>query len=827
MYIKLGSTKLNYRNQGTSDFIILSEIVDSSLSYEKPVLVRTTEELDIWFGEEFTSRNYFIELLKQGITLFLYKPVSPIPNTSSPDYVNYSDFDTVEELFNTVDDALKWIEPRKPGITTLTARATTIQIPKDEIFIEEEEENLYFPTGYVDESKELLVLSTKDYNHSIFEGENGEIGINISKVPKDVYHLFYKIISEGGEYMEDGISYNLAIYQGDELVFLNEMPQNLDFVSDSINNRDSLVIYGNGDYFSPKYNSCSLDTFFQINSHPDLSEIDYNTVDYNKLSNNYQTLAFKLNFGSNFLVSGSNPNKLFQFLIVLSPYSKEYHIIVFHEKSVSEDTIKNDEVFKKIIDGRVSSDNFHFLVLGKDRKKDFCDLLLNLGYVEYLNGIYVSYTMCPVNYFYDLEDFSMIPDFNLTNDIIYSRRKDNTNYLISFVSKTIGTGSVTGNIKVSVKDLGDKTYRITISRFNYSEVFEGKLSGTNEEQRLDYLISQNSKLVMCELGSSTEYLLEGEWFLRGGQKEADTPDHYLKSLHCIFNTPDPIFFDYLLIPDIKKFTKPLNPNLNHYEEYETILNYSKLIGNQVLIQNLDNWDQVLEISSEPQVKNPNTLYKLNTQYYALIDNIWTELTDREKIAENTYLFNYTEDKDNRLLYFYRSMSVYGNNRPGYYIYLYNLFYEDKYSPSVNYIIYNSPISKDSYNEDINEIEKSLEDKKCNYLIENNHIYYYKKYQNGNNFSSSGWMRFCLGKISRELSKNKWWILSDSDVGKIKQRILSTLENITRTFSIIRNIQLSDFSISFQNQSIDLTIDTYMSDLVDNNIRIDITINYYK
>lgn len=89
------------------------------------------------------------------------------------------------------------------------------------------------------------------------------------------------------------------------------------------------------------------------------------------------------------------------------------------------------------------------------------------------------------------------------------------------------------------------------------------------------------------------------------------------------------------------------------------------------------------------------------------------------------------------------------------------------------------------------------------------------------------MRFCLGKISRELSKNKWWILSDSDVGKIKQRILSTLENITRTFSIIRNIQLSDFSISFQNQSIDLTIDTYMSDLVDNNIRIDITINYYK
>ena len=829
MYIKLGSTKLNYRNQGTSDFIILSEIVDSSLSYEKPVLVRTTEELDIWFGENFTSRDYFIELLKRGITLFLYKPVNPKPNTLSPDYISYSDFDTNEILFLNVDDALSWIEPRRPEVSTLSARATRLSKNTNSLYVDLETETLYLPEGRVDEDNELLILGSNDYNSS-GEGDSDDINISISLVPKDVYHMLYKIISDGGEYMEDGISYDLAIYQNNELVFLNALPQNLDTTSDSINNRDTLAIFNRNEYLSPLYNSCSTENLFLVNSHSDLNEV-IDKIDYNKFSNNYQTLAFKLEFGSNFLSEIDDDTRPFQYLVILSPKDKKQHIIIFRSKDRTEEDIKNTDLYKNIVGNNITP---HFLILGKTTKKQFTKILTEeLGYVSYLGDVYVSNVPCPVNYYYDVVDFTISPEFNITNDILYSTRSDR-NYEIAFVSKTIGTGGESGNINIKIIDLGDEVYRITISRFNYSEIFEGKLVGTVDEQRLDHIITNESKLVICDLGVGIKKLTEGEWYLKGGFEEINSSDYYMKSLHSIFNMPEPIFFDYLLVPDIKKFTKSLDENLDYYSEYETFIRYSKSIGNQVLVQNLDNWKQVIELDSkEPEIKKSNILYKINndlgngSNYFALVNNKWTEITDRELIAENTYEFNYTGDKENRIIYFYRSMEVYGNTRPGYYIYLYNLLFDDVYSPSVDYIIYNSPIGKDTYTDTPGNIENSLINKKCNYLVENNQIYYYKKYQNGEKYENTGWMRFCLGKISRELSKNKGLILSDKDVGSIKSKIKEILDNILKSFSIIRDIQLSDFSVSFQNQTIDLTIDTYMSDLVDNDLRIEITLNYYK
>ena len=824
MYIKLGSIKLNYRNQGTSDFIILSEIVDSSLSYEKPVLVRTTEELDIWFGENFTSKDYFIELLKKGITLFLYKPTNPKPNTLSPDYINYSNFEIFEDLFLSTEDALSWIEPRRPEVSTLSARATKLAKNSKNIYVDSEIETLYLPEGRVDEITELLVLGSEDYN-STREDDDGDFNISISVVPKDVYHMLYKIVSDNGEYMEDGISYDLAIYQNDEVVFLNELPQNLDITSESVNNRDTLAIFNENEYLSPLYNSCSVENLFLINSHTELNEVKTENINYNKLSNNYQTLAFKLEFGSNFL-SDTNDTRLFQYLVMLSPKDGKQHIIVFHKKGITKYDVKNSDLFKTI---GIDESNAHFLVLGENNKKDFTKILTEeLGYVSYLGDVYVSNIPCPVDYYYDMVDLTVLPEFNITNDILFSTRTDKI-YEIAFVSKTIGTGGDSGNISIGIKDLGEGVYRVTISRFNYSEIFEGKLIGTIDEQRLDHKITNESKLVICDLGIGKKKLTEGEWYLRGGFEEINTNDYYMKSLHSIFNMPEPIYFDYLLVPDIKKFTKPLDQNSDYYSEYETIVKYSKSIGNQVLVQNLDNWKQVITLSNEePKIKKPNTLYKIDTgNYYALINNVWTKITDRELIAENTYEFNYTGDKENRILYFYRSMEVYGNTRPGYYIYLYNLLFDDRYSPSVNYIVYNSPVGKDTYTDNLENIENLLIEKKCNYLVENNQIYYYKKYQNGKRYENTGWMRFCLGKISRELSKNKGLILSDKNIGSIKSKIKEILNNILVSFSIIRDIQLSDFSVSFQNQSIDLTIDTYMSDLVDNNLRIEITLNYYK
>jgi hypothetical protein len=171
------------------------------------------------------------------------------------------------------------------------------------------------------------------------------------------------------------------------------------------------------------------------------------------------------------------------------------------------------------------------------------------------------------------------------------------------------------------------------------------------------------------------------------------------------------------------------------------------------------------------------------------------------------------------------MKVYGETRPGYYLYLYDLLMNDIYSPSADYIIYKSPVGKDEYLDNLEDIEEKLIDRKCNYLVENNHKLYYKQYQNGKKYNTTGWMRFCLGKISRELTKNKWYILEDNDFGKIQLRLANILSGISKSFSIIKSIDLSDFKISYKEKRIELTIDTYMSDLVNNNIRIDITLNY--
>ena len=66
------------------------------MSYEKPILVRTTEELDIWFGKDFKDYSYMQELINMGVVLYLYKPISN--QTSGDD--SYIDLDKYTENDN-------------------------------------------------------------------------------------------------------------------------------------------------------------------------------------------------------------------------------------------------------------------------------------------------------------------------------------------------------------------------------------------------------------------------------------------------------------------------------------------------------------------------------------------------------------------------------------------------------------------------------------------------------------------------------------------------------------------------------------------------------
>ena len=46
MYIKLGTIGVNYSRPSINDFMIFSEVPNTRLSYESPVVVRTLDELE-------------------------------------------------------------------------------------------------------------------------------------------------------------------------------------------------------------------------------------------------------------------------------------------------------------------------------------------------------------------------------------------------------------------------------------------------------------------------------------------------------------------------------------------------------------------------------------------------------------------------------------------------------------------------------------------------------------------------------------------------------------------------------------------------------------
>lgn len=74
-YLNLGGRSINYIKP-TNDKLIVSSIVNSSSSYQYPTLVRSSSELEIYFGKSFEEKSYFDELIDKGATLYLYRPIS-------------------------------------------------------------------------------------------------------------------------------------------------------------------------------------------------------------------------------------------------------------------------------------------------------------------------------------------------------------------------------------------------------------------------------------------------------------------------------------------------------------------------------------------------------------------------------------------------------------------------------------------------------------------------------------------------------------------------------------------------------------------------------
>ena len=1078
MYIKIGKTDIKYRS-GVDDYMIFSEVPDSQLSYEKPILVRTKDELDIWFGRDFKDRNYFDELLKKGVTLYLYKPIKENNTHDIDDYIDLDSYYIFPEIFLDLPESgepgyayyLKTINPPQhyysfllddsdgrykwfpvsdlsqytldPGIYESTydlpptghsdtayyvelippARHWFKYESGEWIGIESQEElNTLMPWRCLFARPESLLesgvfryytLSTKSWwiwkNEKWIETTENP---DIQEFP--TYFNTPSDLPEIGDNYKYYVDSSWYIWLADSWTPEDIFPQNLDNISGSLNNRDTLMISKpdneeNQEYYTPySYPEFRLYEDNHLGVFTRDYELDYigdsvaNSSDLSDLELGYKTLAFRLSYTSEILDSG--------YIIIESQvenrtYKKGYNYCFYSVDDPSD----------------LSAVYYRGSRTKVDTISELLDVYRDLGYKtlrtaehEYLiySGDIFDFTE-----FYTYKDISLENSFDDSENILTSYIQGNKGF--EFYSKTIGTAytSSENNIEslVSVKiELTEyEKYRVTIGRYDYTEIFEGPLFTEVGEERLDNVINNSSKLVMCnlsglknfiksgkvyqgevgdrietldfigipnlllqhyyippigqpgvkykvydglwrtwdsdeeeykditrlsynfydlteeilnypdletlsteegkssrfkyyvesedrfytwdgrnwtilmkELLSSDEYSIKvermgyekyalyiiagefsetytgnlfklqgiinefseifrefrfkdlcnqlrtGTYYLRRGKNETQTPNMYLKSLGCLFDTQiENIWPDYFLIPDISKYTN----NLGEIRELERdiFLEHARNFNCQFLIQNNDPAYTLEIVENIDNIPNPEVgiLYsnKAGTEYRISLDGQGTqEFTDQDVIEETLgggdFIFNYTGDTSNYLVYFYRPLTILGNSRPGYYVFLDGLL-RNIYSYSETLINYDSPTGSDPYELDPNALCTNLETYKSNFMINNNHLFYYKQYFNGSDYYSTIWMRFVLGKIYRELQKNRWTYLSEKSTGIIETNIRNTLSKIQHRFGIVGFINLTKFTPKMSENYLELSIDTYVNDLMNNNMTLDITVNY--
>lgn len=388
-----------------------------------------------------------------------------------------------------------------------------------------------------------------------------------------------------------------------------------------------------------------------------------------------------------------------------------------------------------------------------------------------------------VTYFYEWEGMSLEPNFSETQKIITPHLTP----VLNLWSRTIGRPREEeweeDNIHIKIEPVFTDNsttptrWRVTIERYNYMEVHEGTL--TPSDSRIDWVIEKNSKLVHAsipeELIPGLKELPTGTYQMRGAKALTWTTPDLQHTLEWMIEGEKNYFPDYIMVPNPEEWMN----------EYTAPMVYNKWI----------------EMATEGS-------------FQFLIQN-----------SEENVRWNITSDKENRLVWFWKGMMVNGDPRPGYYLYLLGLL-TDIYSMTSGVILYDIP-TKDPYSDETTTTEKLLTDYKSNYLVYNNQTYFYKEYQNGEEFKTTGWMRFVMGKVSRELYKNMGQYIGLKSVGEVMEVIRGILKSISSRFSIIRNLEITSYNVDYKSQKLGLILETTISDLRENNMTLDVNINYNK
>lgn len=760
MYLKLGNAVLNYSNEIVKDsFMIFAEIVDSTISYERPVLVRTAEELDIWFGKYFSSYFYLKQLLQNDdVVLYLYKPVEILTESINEENLVKGDFENKTDL-----------------------------------------------------------------------PEVGNLGMFYYVKSEDTYYRYY---------------YNSWITK-------NEY-DSLNYYEVSGSNRDTLVLTSlSNKFFSHFHPAFESKTSSYLYRNVSLFNDDIKTqlvdLDIKKLQDKTQTLAFRilstrsiLEKDCYYLIPSVKQGELGSFRVFTTPKSTQDSKVI--ENSLNE--VKKRGV--KFVEGEPMEIYTRY---------DLVTAYISCGYyIDDMNlsgdyGYFTAYSLVPLNNIVinTIPSVTVDADVRFNNTILANLSKDNG---VFFYSKTIGrTSDLYDNDRISVKieKLGETQYRIVLKKYEYEEVFEGPINSSSGTERLDYLISKNSKLVYCDFINTTLGIREGSYTLEGSYIEnSQTPEEYINSMDLFISWANErdIFPDYVMIPD---FTKYIAQPSNHEIVYRLLREYAKLLNTQFLIQNFSGNEVFIDLSKDggaysglpmsTMTTEINTIYRINAvegdtdtvNHYIFSTPFSCDIVediDRIRLAEceNNYVFN-LNDPENRLLYFYQNCTI--NNIfqvPLYYIYIQGLL-NDIYSYSSKAFTLDLRVEEGDDPYEISDLEKKLQKYKSNYMVCNNQMYYFKKYQDGDSYETSGWMRFVLGKIYRELQKDRHLLFGEKFKDKIETEIKNSLGKVESRFSIIKSLNIEQLVFDDLRNSVTLTINVRVKQLVNEDMTLDFILNY--
>lgn len=814
-YLKLDRTKINYIVPNiTRGGIILSQVIDSEYGPETPKLISSIEELDIYFGRSFKEREYFEELLSGDVTLLLTNP-----------YVE-------EEI--PVIDVSGW-----KVVDKIKAPDTDIEISLQhytQLPAEGEDEVKY----YIEDEKEYFIYVKEDGIGEWIKVSD----IPLKKNPKLLSNRDTLRLTKRGWRGDEGLKV-------DNVWDENELP-----------------------WCWPKYSSLTITP--EYTETPNIDSV-INSLEGGTLGDEEKFLGFILDFSK--VPSsgmGKKEDENWTYLVIPAPGNRkiQFHIgdslppDIFHTEDNEGNNVKIPE--------SVSLDEQINLIITSLRGNGWtCEKADETGLVwKMYSGVFL-----PDLKFYNIPGIEFKGDIETTHNIlsiVSSRHKR-----MEFFSKTIGSGDE--KIKVEISKLQGKTewYRIIVSRYDNQEIFEGPLyleldEETNTFRSLEKTINQYSSLVSCKIYHEWSYLEEDE---RGSVKEISvpyskenqedglptgeftlsraisqspwSPEDYWRGLEKLLEFG--VSEDFLMIPRIEDYLKTgVRCDESWYSEYKDFHEYATSKNCQVLVSNHPYYFgcETYDTFDSPTIGRPDSP-KENHLY--LVDGVSAEIWDGERwtvisregedrwkeITETlspgytgNQIFNYLIknengdvvkdlDPDNRLVYFYQDMTYLGWTRPAWYVFLKGVL-SGEYSIEVNDIVYDSPSKY--YTED----EVKLEECKSNFLSDNGHIYYYRRFFSHPGdwkYTTSILSRFCMDKVSNTVSRDFPAYLAKETTGEIIRGLQNILTNLKSRYPIIYSLDIDYIEEDTYNQKLSVYLNLGIRETLDKDVKLSVTLNF--